>query len=51
MFGWLAGYRTYVAAAALVGMGVAQAFGVAIPEAAWIVLNGLGLGALRAAVK
>ena len=48
---WLAGYRTYIAAAVLVGMGVAQAFGIAIPEAAWIVVNGLGLGALRAAVK
>lgn len=51
MFGWLAGYRTYLSAAAMVGVGVATALGVSIPNEVWMILGGLGLGSLRAAVK
>ena len=45
-----AGYRTYIVAFAMVAMGVAKALGVAIPDDMWMVLSGLGLGSLRAAV-
>ena len=46
-----AGYRTYLVAAAMIGMGVAKALGVAIPDEIWMVLSGLGLGTLRSAVE
>lgn len=46
----LKGYRSYLTAAALVGLGIAIAFHVQIPEAVWPILGGLGLGFLRAAV-
>lgn len=50
MFGWLAGYRTYIAAAALVGVSVAHAFGVPIPYEVDTAIIGTGLAALRASV-
>lgn len=46
----LEGKKTYLAAAALVALSVADYLGYAVPPAAWILLNGLGLGALRQAV-
>lgn len=51
MFGWLNGYRTYIAAAAMAAMAAAQAFGYPIPEWVYAVLAAGGLGGLRAAVK
>ena len=51
MFGsLLKGRKTYVAAVALVGFAAAQAFGVAVPEEVWLLLNALGLAGLRAAI-
>ena len=51
MLGWLKGYRTYLSAAAIAAVAVAQALGYAVPE--WVigVLGAVGLGSLRAAVK
>jgi hypothetical protein len=49
MFGWLNGYRTYAAAAAMAAVAVAQAFGYPIPEWVYGVLGAAGLGGLRAA--
>lgn len=47
----IAGRKTYAAAVAIIGLAVAQYFGVEVPSEAWLVLNGLGLGFLRSAVK
>lgn len=47
----LVGYRTYMVSAALVGLGIAKAFGFPIPEEVWMMLGGIGLGTLRAAVE
>lgn len=44
------GRRTYAAAAVMVGLAVAQFFGVTVPSEAWLLLNGLGFGFLRAAI-
>ena len=46
----LQGKKTYVTAAAMVALAVAEYAGVAIPASVWILLNGLGLGFLRQAV-
>ena len=46
----LNGYRTYLAAAAMVALAAAQFLGIAIPPETVILLNGLGLGFLRAAI-
>lgn len=44
--------RTYLVAAAIIVLGVLQAFGIwTPPEWAWLILNGLGLGYLRAGVR
>lgn len=51
MFKWLNGYRTYLSAAAIAAVAVAQAFGYPIPEWVLGVLGAAGLGSLRAAVK
>ena len=50
MFGWLVGYRTYIAAVALVGVSVARAFGVPIPYEVDTAIVGTGLATLRAAI-
>jgi hypothetical protein len=44
------GYRTYMVAAAMLGLSVAMAMGITIPEEVWGILTALGLGFLRAAV-
>lgn len=44
------GYRTYAAAAVMVALAAAQFFGVTVPSEAWLLLNGLGFGFLRAAI-
>jgi hypothetical protein len=46
-----AGYRTYVVAFVLFGIGAAQAVGFPIPEEVWMMLGAVGLGTLRAAVE
>ncbi len=45
-----AGRKTYAAAVAMVGLAVAQFFGVPVPPEVWLLLNGLGLGFLRAGI-
>ena len=49
MFKWLKGYRTYLSAAAIAAVAVANAFGFPVP--AWVLplLGAGGLAALRAA--
>lgn len=47
----LVGYRTYMVAAAMFGVGGAMMFGVQIPEEVWMMLGAIGLGSLRAAVE
>ena len=51
MFKMFKGYRTYLSAAAIAAVAVANAFGFQIPE--WVIpmLGAMGLGSLRAAVK
>ena len=51
MLGWMKGYRTYLSAAAIAAVALANAFGYYVPE--WVigVLGAAGLGSLRAAVK
>jgi len=44
------GKKTYATAAVMVGLAVAEYFGVAVPASVWMLLNGLGLGFLRKAV-
>lgn len=46
----LEGKKTYLAAAAMVALAVAEALGYAVPTSAWILLNALGLGSLRNAI-
>lgn len=45
-----AGRRTYAAAAVMVALAAAEFAGVNVPPEIWILLNGLGLGFLRAAI-
>ena len=45
-----AGRRTYAAAAVMVALAAAEFAGVAVPSGVWVLLNGLGLGFLRAAI-
>lgn len=45
------GKKTYVTAAIMVALAVAEYAGVEVPTSAWILLNGLGLGFLRQAVS
>lgn len=45
------GKKTYITAAIMVGLAVAEATGVVVPQSVWILLNGLGLGFLRQAVS
>jgi hypothetical protein len=45
------GYRTYMAAAALGILAGLKYVGMDVPPEAWLVLNALGLGFLRAAVE
>lgn len=44
------GKKTYVTAAIMVALAVAEFAGVQVPASVWILLNGLGLGFLRQAV-
>jgi|DEB19_MinimDraft_3_1074340.scaffolds.fasta_scaffold740566_1 hypothetical protein len=44
------GKKTYVTAAVMVALAVAEYSGVEVPTSVWILLNGLGLGFLRQAV-
>ena len=44
------GYKTYIVAAILVGLGVMKFVGFDVPEEVWMILTGLGFGALRAAL-
>jgi hypothetical protein len=46
-----AGYRTYVVAAVMFMIGVANVMGFPIPEEVWMMLGAVGLGTLRAAVE
>lgn len=46
----LNGKKTYVTAAVMVALAIAEATGVAVPSSVWLLLNGLGLGFLRQAV-
>ena len=48
---WLTGKKTYIVAGLTLAMGVAQAFGVALPELVYPVLAALGLGSLRSGVN
>jgi hypothetical protein len=45
-----AGYKTYIVAAAILGLAMAKYVGVEVPAEVWLVLNALGLGFLRAAL-
>lgn len=45
------GYRTYITVAIGIGLGVAQALGVHIPESVDVILGFLGLGFHRAALQ
>ena len=47
----LAGYRTYIVAAAILTCGILKHYGVEVPEVAWATLGALGLGFVRAGVK
>src|SRR3990167_3466553 len=47
----MAGYRTYMVAAAMFGVATAMLMGVVIPEEVWMMLGAIGLGTLRAAVE
>ena len=49
MQNWLAGYRSYIVAAAAAAIAAANALGYPVPEWVLIALGGAGLGALRAA--
>jgi hypothetical protein len=51
MFGWFAGYRTYIFAAAMAAMAGAQALGYPIPEWVYALLGAGGFAGLRAAGK
>lgn len=46
-----AGYKTYIVAVAMLGLAGAKYFGVEVPDELWIILNALGLGTLRDAIK
>lgn len=46
----LQGKKTYVTAAVMVALAVAEFTGVTVPSSVWLLLNGLGLGFLRQAV-
>ena len=46
----IAGKKTYVTAAVMVALAIAEYSGVEVPASVWILLNGLGLGFLRQAV-
>lgn len=48
---FLPGYKTYMVAAALAGLAVAKFVGFDVPDEVWLILNALGLGALRDAIK
>lgn len=44
--------RTYAIAAIIIALGVLEGFGIwTVPQSVWIILNGFGLGYLRAGVK
>ena len=47
----LTGYKTYIVAFMLVGLGVAKFVSFEVPEEVWMILTGLGFGALRAALE
>lgn len=44
------GYRTYMAAGAMLVMAAMEWMGYSMPQEFWLVLNALGLGFLRAAL-
>jgi hypothetical protein len=46
----MVGMKTYMVAAAVMGLAVMQWFGFEVPVELWAVLNALGLGFLRSAV-
>ncbi len=48
---WLEGKRTYIIAFIAAGVGLAQAFGVEVPEWLAYVLGAAGITTLRAAVS
>jgi len=51
MWEWLKGKKTY-GVAILVGIGAAAQFlGFNVPEWAWLLLNAIGLGSIRDALK
>jgi hypothetical protein len=51
MFGWLAGYRTYISAALIAAVAFANAMGYPVPEWVLPMLGAAGLAGLRAATK
>ena len=48
---FLAGKKTYIVAILIGVAGALQHLGVVIPPIAWAILAGLGLGAVRDAIK
>jgi len=48
---WLKGKKTYIIAGLIGIAAAAQFLGFNIPEWAWLLLNALGLGAIRDALK
>lgn len=52
MVEFLQGKKTYIVVAAMIGLGVAEGFGwIQVPEWAWGIAAGLGLGFLRMGVN
>ena len=47
---WLKGKKTYITAAAIVGLGVAEAFICPIPTIVYVLAGAAGLAGLRAGV-
>ena len=48
---FLAGYKTYITAGAVIVATVLNTQGITIPEYVWPILAAIGLGSLRAAVN
>jgi hypothetical protein len=46
----LDGYKTYIVAVLIGALAILQALGYQVPESVWLLLNALGLGAVRDAI-
>ncbi len=51
MLSKLKGKKTYIVAALAAAAAAASALGYQVPEAAWLLLNAAGLGAVRDAIS